>query len=71
MNGFETILSDICFVVQEQWQKKGEGHAALSVSTDWHITTKVHMISASIHITVHLSAWTVNFCADRPFVVWL
>ena len=23
MNGFETRLSDICFVVQEQWWKKG------------------------------------------------
>jgi hypothetical protein len=34
MNGFETRLSDICFVVQEQWQKKGEGHAAPSDSTD-------------------------------------
>ena len=28
MNGFETRLSDICFVVQEQWRKKGEDHAA-------------------------------------------
>ena len=33
MNGFETRLSDICFVVQEQWQKKGEDHAAPSDST--------------------------------------
>ena len=33
MNGFETRLSDICFVVQEQWRKKGEGHAAPSDST--------------------------------------
>ena len=24
MNGFETRLSDICFVVQEQWRKKGK-----------------------------------------------
>ena len=24
MNGFETILSEICFVVQEQWRKKVE-----------------------------------------------
>ena len=30
MNGFETRLSDICFVVQEQWWKKGEDHAAPS-----------------------------------------
>jgi hypothetical protein len=29
------------------------------------------MSSASIHLTVHLSAWTVNFYADRSFVVWL
>ena len=33
MNGFETRLSDICFVVQEQWRKKGEGHAAPPDST--------------------------------------
>ena len=33
MNGFETRLSDICFVVQEEWRKKGEGHAAPSDST--------------------------------------
>ena len=33
MNGFETRLSDICFVVQEQWRKKGEDHAAPSDST--------------------------------------
>ena len=33
MNGFETRLSDICFVVQEQWQKKGEDRAAPSDST--------------------------------------
>ena len=33
MNGFETRLSDICFIVQEQWQKKGEDHAAPSDST--------------------------------------
>ena len=32
MNGFETRLSDIRFVVQEQWQKKGEDHAAPSDS---------------------------------------
>ena len=24
MNGFETRLSDICFVVQEEWHKKGK-----------------------------------------------
>src|SRR3989337_1030343 len=30
MNGFETRLSDICFIVQEEWCKKGEGHAAPS-----------------------------------------
>ena len=34
MNGFETRLSDICFVVQEQWWKKGEDRAAPSDSTD-------------------------------------
>ena len=33
MNGFETRLSDIRFVVQEQWQKKGEDRAAPSDST--------------------------------------
>ena len=33
MNGFETRLSDICFVLQEEWRKKGEGHAAPSDST--------------------------------------
>ena len=33
MNGFETKLSDICFVVQDQWRKKGEDHAAPSDST--------------------------------------
>ena len=33
MNGFETRLSDIRFVVQEQWRKKGEDHAAPSDST--------------------------------------
>ena len=33
MDGFETILSDIRFVVQEQWQKKGEVRAAPSDST--------------------------------------
>ena len=32
MNGFETRLSDICFVVQEQWRKKGEDRAAPSDS---------------------------------------
>ena len=30
MNCFETRLSDIRFVVQEQWQKNGEDHAAPS-----------------------------------------
>ena len=30
MNGFETILSDIRFVVQEQWRKKGEDRTAPS-----------------------------------------
>ena len=33
MNGFETRLSNIRFVVQEQWQKKGEVRAAPSDST--------------------------------------
>ena len=33
MNGFETRLSDIRFVVQEQWRKKGEDRAAPSDST--------------------------------------
>ena len=32
MNGFETRLSDICFVVQEQWRKKGGDRAAPSDS---------------------------------------
>ena len=32
MNGFETKLSDIRFVVQEQWRKKGDDHAASSDS---------------------------------------
>ena len=32
MNGFETRLSDIHFVVQEQWQKKGGDRAAPSDS---------------------------------------
>ena len=32
INGFETRLSDIRFVVQEQWQKKGEDRAAPSDS---------------------------------------
>jgi hypothetical protein len=33
MNGFETRLSYIHFIVQEEWRKKGEGHAAPSDST--------------------------------------
>ena len=33
MNGFETRLSYIRFVVQEQWQKKGGDRAAPSDST--------------------------------------
>lgn len=33
MNGFETRLSDIRFVVQEQWRKKGGDRAAPSDST--------------------------------------
>ena len=33
MNGFETKLSDIRFVVQEQWRKKGGDRAAPSYST--------------------------------------
>ena len=33
MNGFETRLSHIRFVVQEQWRKKGGDHAAPSDST--------------------------------------
>ena len=33
MNGFETRLSDIRFVVEEQWRKKGGDHAAPSDST--------------------------------------
>ena len=33
MNGFETRLSDIRFVVQEQWQKKGGDRTAPSDST--------------------------------------
>ena len=33
MNGFETRLSDISFVVQEQWPKKGGDRAAPSYST--------------------------------------
>ena len=33
MNCLETILSDIGFVVQEQWWKKGDDHAAPSDST--------------------------------------
>ena len=33
MNGFETRLSDIHFVVQEQWRKKGGDCAAPSDST--------------------------------------
>ena len=33
MNGFETRLSDICFIVQEQWRKKGDDCAAPSDST--------------------------------------
>ena len=33
MNGFETRLSDIRFIVQEQWRKKGGDHAAPSDST--------------------------------------
>ena len=32
MNGFETRLSDIHFVVQEQWRKNGEDRAAPSDS---------------------------------------
>ena len=33
MNGFETRLSDIHFVVEEQWRKKGGDRAAPSDST--------------------------------------
>ena len=33
MNGFETRLSDICFVVQEKWREKREDRAAPSDST--------------------------------------
>ena len=33
MNGFQTRLSDIRSVVQEQWRKKGEDRAAPSDST--------------------------------------
>ena len=33
MNGFETRLSEICFIVQEQWRKKGEDRATPSDST--------------------------------------
>ena len=33
MNGFETRLSDIRFVIQEQWRKKGGDRAAPSDST--------------------------------------
>ena len=33
MNGFETRLSDIRFIVQEQWRKKGEDCAAPPDST--------------------------------------
>ena len=41
MNGFETRLSDIRFVVQEQWRKKGGDRAAPSDSTAWNISTQV------------------------------
>ena len=33
MNGFETRLSDIRFIVQEQWWQKGGDRAAPSDST--------------------------------------
>ena len=33
MNDFETRLSDIRFIIQEQWRKKGEDRAASSDST--------------------------------------
>ena len=33
MHGFETRLSDICFIVQEKWRKRGEDRAAPSDST--------------------------------------
>ena len=33
MNGFETRLSDIRFVVEEQWQKRGGDRAAPLDST--------------------------------------
>ena len=33
MNGFETRLSDIRFIVEEQWQKKGGDRVAPSDST--------------------------------------
>ena len=33
MNGFKTRLSDIRFIVEEQWWKKGGDRAAQSYST--------------------------------------
>ena len=38
-DGFETRLSDIPFVVQEQWRKNGGDRAAPSDSTAWNIST--------------------------------
>ena len=70
MNGFETRLSDICFVVQEQWRKKGKIvllHQILQPET-------LALRSNDLCFYTSDGAFIWKDCklyANRPFVVWL
>ena len=70
MNGFEIRLSDICFVVQEQWQKKGKImllHQILQPET-------LALRSNDLCFYTSDGAFIWKDCklyANRPFFVWL
>ena len=70
MNGFETILSDICFVVQEKWWKKGKIvllHQILQPET-------LALRSNDMCFYTSDGAFICKdykLYANRPFVVWL
>ena len=70
MNGFETRLSDICFVVQEQWRKKGKImllHQILQPET-------LALRSNDLCSYTSNGGFIYKDCklyANMPFVVWL
>jgi hypothetical protein len=70
MNGFETRLSDICFVVQKQWRKKGKIMLLHQILQPETLALKSNDLCDYTSDGAFICK-DYKLYANRPFVVWL